>query len=163
MDFDGAKENIQPLASGRNAERLEVALNAESQRELHEQLAEQCREFERGIDSYVGDDPLELWYEYIQWIEQSYPKSGKETPLMHVISSCLATFENDDRYKQDRRLIKLFIKYVSKNQSFTKYWETIALFLIVGIYSALLVYFCSALVHLKTSVQLAVQKEELCF
>lgn len=113
MDFDAAKENIQPLASGRNVERLEVALNAESHHEIHEQIIEQRREFERSIESYSGDDPLEIWYDYIQWIEQSYPKSGKETALNEVISSCLAKFENDERYKQDRRMIKLFIKYVS--------------------------------------------------
>lgn len=113
MDFDAAKENIQPLASGRNVERLEVALNAESHHEIHEQIIEQRREFERSIDSYSGDDPLEIWYEYIQWIEQSYPKSGKETALNEVISSCLSKFENEERYKQDRRMIKLFIKYVS--------------------------------------------------
>lgn len=29
MDFDQAKENIQPLACGRDARRLETALNAE--------------------------------------------------------------------------------------------------------------------------------------
>lgn len=113
MDFDNAKENIQPLASGRNAERLEAALNAESQHEIHEQINEQRREFERAIDSYSGDDPLEIWYNYIQWIEQSYPKSGKETALNDVISTCLSKFENEDRYRQDRRMIKLFIKYVS--------------------------------------------------
>lgn len=113
MDFDNAKENIQPLASGRNAERLEAALNAESQHEMHEQMIEQRREFERAIDSYAGYDPLDDWYEYILWIEQSYPKSGKETALNEVISTCLAKFENDERYKQDRRMIKLFIKYVS--------------------------------------------------
>lgn len=113
MDFDDAKENIQPLASGRNAERLEIALNAESHHEIHEQIMEQRREFERAIDSYDGDDPLDIWYDYIQWIEQSYPKSGKETALNEVIASCLSKFEHDERYKQDRRMIKLFIKYVS--------------------------------------------------
>lgn len=115
MDFEEAKENIQPLASGRNAERLEAALNAESHQEIHEQIMEQRREFERAIDNYNGDDPLELWYDYILWIEQSYPKSGKETALNEVISSCLSKFENEERYKQDRRMIKLFIKYVSGN------------------------------------------------
>lgn len=114
MDFDEAKENIQPLASGRNAERLEAALNAESHQEIHEQIIEQRQEFERAIENYNGDDPLELWYDYILWIEQSYPKSGKETALNEVISSCLSKFENEERYKQDRRMIKLFIKYVSE-------------------------------------------------
>lgn len=113
MDFDDAKENIQPLASGRNVEILETALNAESQHELHEKLLEQRKEYERIISEYVGDDPLEPWYDYIQWVEQSYPKSGKETALDELIAKCLTTFENDERYTQDGRLIKLYIKYVS--------------------------------------------------
>lgn len=113
MEFDDAKENIQPLASGRNAERLETALNAESHHEIQEQLFEQRKEFEKSIENYSGGDPLELWYEYIEWIEQSYPKSGKETELNEIISKCLSVFENDERYKQDQRMIKLYIKYVS--------------------------------------------------
>lgn len=70
MDFDTAKENIQPLASGRNVEQLETALIAETDQEAHEKLLEKRREFEQTIESYEGDDPLEPWYEYIVWVEQ---------------------------------------------------------------------------------------------
>lgn len=117
MDFDDAKENIQPLASGRNVEILETALNAESQNEAHEKLLEQRKEFERIINEYDGDDPLEPWYDYIQWVEQSYPRSGKETALDQLLAKCLSTFENDERYTQDSRLIKLYIKYVSNKNT----------------------------------------------
>lgn len=113
MDLDSAKENIQPLASGRDIHRLEVALNAESQYEYQEELKQQRIVFEQSILNYNGDDPLDIWYEYISWLEQSYPKSGKESALDIVISKCLTLFENDDRYNQDRRMIKLYIKFVS--------------------------------------------------
>lgn len=113
MDLDNAKENIQPLATGRNIERLEVALNAESQHEIQEALHQQRKEFDAAIRNYSGDDPLEPWYEYIQWVEQSYPKSGKESALDELVQKCLTQFENYDIYKQDRRMIKLYIKYVS--------------------------------------------------
>lgn len=113
MDFDTAKENIQPLASGRNAEHLEIALHAESDQETQERLHEQRREFEKAIESYVGDDPLEPWYNYIVWVEQVCPKSGKESALHEMLSKCLAQFERDERYFQDRRMVKLYIKYVS--------------------------------------------------
>lgn len=113
MDFDTAKENIQPLASGRNAEQLEVALNAESDQEIQEKLNEQRKEFERAIASYEGDDPLQPWYDYIVWIEQIYPKSGKESAMHEILSKCLALFEKDERYFQDRRMLKMYIKYVS--------------------------------------------------
>lgn len=113
MDFDTAKENIQPLASGRNVEHLENALHAESDQETQEKLHEQRREFEKAIETYEGDDPLQSWYDYIVWIEQVYPKSGKESALHEILSKCLSLFERDERYFQDRRMVKLYIKYVS--------------------------------------------------
>lgn len=113
MNIEGAKENIQPLAAGRNIERLEVALNAESHPESQQELLLQRRQFEQSIFDYVGDDPLDLWFEYVSWVEQSYPKSGKESALDDLLKKCLSTFEKDDRYRQDQRFIRLFIKYVS--------------------------------------------------
>lgn len=113
MDFDTAKENIQPLACGRNAEQLEVALIAESDAECYEKLLEQRKEFERAIEHYEGDDPIQPWYDYIVWVEQSYPKSGKESAWYELVAKCLAKFENDPKYFQDRRMLKFYIKYVS--------------------------------------------------
>lgn len=117
MDFDTAKENIQPLASGRNAEQLETALIAESDHEIQEKLQEQRKEFERMIETYSGDDPLQPWYDYIVWVEQIYPKSGKESALIELLGKCLALFEKDERYFQDRRMVKLYIKYVSVSRN----------------------------------------------
>lgn len=113
MNFDGAKENIQPLAAGRNIEQLEVALNAESNPEYQQELLQQRNGFEQEISTYIGDDPLDLWFEYVLWVEQSYPKSGKESALDELLKKCLSKFEKDDRYLQDPRLVRLFIKYVS--------------------------------------------------
>lgn len=113
MDFDDAKENIQPLASGRDAAKLETALHAESDKELQEQLMEERKKYEDNIHNYVGDDPLEPWYEYIQWVEQCCPKSGKESSLVELLEKCLSKFETDERYIQDRRMVKLYIRYVS--------------------------------------------------
>lgn len=109
MDFDDAKENIQPLAQGRNASILQASLKVESPQEL---LA-QRKELEKEIHNYSGDDPLSVWYNYIEWIEQSFPSGGKESGLQEVLSKCLAKFESDERYNQDRRMIKLYIKFVS--------------------------------------------------
>lgn len=114
MNFDDAKENIQPLACGRNVHRLHTALSAGSQDEdAQAQLLAERRAYEAAIQQYAGDDPLAPWYEYVQWVEQSYPKSGKESAIDDVIQQCLVTFDADARYQQDQRLIKLYIKYVS--------------------------------------------------
>ena len=47
-------------------------------------------------------------------IQKAVMKSG----LNDAVSQCIHKFESDMRYRQDRRLIKLFIKYVSKLISF---------------------------------------------
>lgn len=113
MNLDDAKENIQPLASGRDIHRLEAALNADSQADVQAQLLHERRQCEEAIRAYVGDDPLAAWYDYVLWVEQSYPKSGKESALDEVIQQCLVTFDSAEQYRQDPRMVKLYIKYVS--------------------------------------------------
>ncbi|CAO1417608.1 unnamed protein product [Diamesa tonsa] len=113
MDLDTAKENIQPLKGGRNMERLGIAISALEQKELQENL----ENFEEAIKSYEGPDPLSVWIDYISWIEQSYPKHGNDSPLDQVVLKCIVKFEEDQRYKQDRRLIKLYIKYIDAQEN----------------------------------------------
>ncbi|KAH8390970.1 hypothetical protein KR215_002895 [Drosophila sulfurigaster] len=108
MDFDNAKENIQPLASGRNVSLLQASLCQDASQELNAQR----KQLELDIKNYSGDDPLEPWYNYICWIEQSYPAGGSNSGLQKVMHKCLTNFDRDERYKQDRRLIKLFIKFM---------------------------------------------------
>jgi len=69
--------------------------------------------YEDAIKNYEGEDPLENWYEYILWVEQSYPKSGHESHIGRLLQQCLAIFEKDVKYHQDRRYIRLWINYVS--------------------------------------------------
>lgn len=69
--------------------------------------------YEDAIKNYEGDDPLENWYEYILWVEQSYPKSGHESHIGRLLQQCLSIFEKDVKYHQDRRYIRLWINYVS--------------------------------------------------
>ena len=71
------------------------------------------RLYEDAIKNYEGDDPLENWYEYILWLEQSFPKSGHESHMAKTLQQCLAAFEKDPKYSQDRRYIRLWINYVS--------------------------------------------------
>lgn len=68
--------------------------------------------YEDAIKNYDGDDPLENWYEYILWVEQSYPKNGHESHIGKLLQQCLAIFEKETKYHQDRRYIRLWINYV---------------------------------------------------
>lgn len=112
MDIDVSKENIQPLRGGRNLVQLGAALQAQSDAEVHRQLQIQKEEHETAIRHYQGTDPLDPWFNYIQWVEQSYPKHGHEGHIDKLIKDCLQLFENEKKYYQDRRFVKLWIKYV---------------------------------------------------
>ncbi|KAF5288973.1 hypothetical protein FQA39_LY03852 [Lamprigera yunnana] len=117
MEFDLSKENIQPLRGGRNASRLEVALQAQTSEEYHKELLIQKEKFEDLIRKYEGDDPLENWYQYICWVEQSYPKHGLEGNLVLLLEDCLTKFENYKAYLNDFRFCKLWIKYIDLQQN----------------------------------------------
>ncbi|XP_021371994.1 mitotic checkpoint serine/threonine-protein kinase BUB1 beta-like isoform X2 [Mizuhopecten yessoensis] len=47
----------------------------------------------------------------MQWIEQNYPKGGKECNLADLLERCLRTFYNEPRYKNDLRFVTAWIKY----------------------------------------------------
>uniref|UniRef100_A0A1A9W234 BUB1 N-terminal domain-containing protein n=1 Tax=Glossina brevipalpis TaxID=37001 RepID=A0A1A9W234_9MUSC len=119
MNFYEAKENIQPLATGRNASVLHASLNMESSQEL----TFKRQELENGIHNYIGQDPLSAWYNYIDWIEQSFPSGGKESGLKQVLAKCLNHFADDERYYQDGRMIKLFIKFMDDINDATVYYQ----------------------------------------
>ncbi|KYN11461.1 PREDICTED: uncharacterized protein LOC108768192 isoform X1 [Trachymyrmex cornetzi] len=111
------KENIQPLRYGRNATQLGTALRAQEDVDAQQLLLQEKQMYEDAIKNYEGDDPLENWYEYILWVEQSYPKSGHESHIGRLLQQCLAIFEKDVKYHQDRRYIRLWINYVSMQKN----------------------------------------------
>ncbi|GBP15577.1 hypothetical protein EVAR_71946_1 [Eumeta japonica] len=65
-------------------------LHASLQVESPQELLAQRKVLEKEIHDYNGDDPLSAWYNYIEWIEQSFPSGGKESGLQEVLSKCLA-------------------------------------------------------------------------
>ncbi|XP_044248727.1 uncharacterized protein [Drosophila takahashii] len=121
MDFDDAKENIQPLASGRNVSLLQASLSQDS---AHgQELLAHRRQMEEELRTYAGDDPLGAWYNYICWIEQSYPAGGSGSGLHAALHQCLTKFEEDGRYRQDKRFIKLFIKFMEKQKDQIEFYQ----------------------------------------
>ncbi|XP_054006125.1 uncharacterized protein LOC128891020 [Hylaeus anthracinus] len=112
-----SKENIQPLRYGRNAAQLGTALRAQEDADAQQLLLQEKQMYEAAIKNYEGDDPLENWYEYIIWMEQSCPKSGHESHIAKLLQQCLAIFENEVKYHQDRRYIRLWINYISMQKN----------------------------------------------
>lgn len=68
--------------------------------------------WEDAIASYVGDDPLELWYNYIYWYEQNV-QLDTENAFEAILGKCLSMYEYEEVFKQDQRMVKLWMKYVS--------------------------------------------------
>ena len=63
-----------------------------------------------------GKDPLEPWINYITWVEQTYPKGGKEGNLAVLLEKCIKQFKDDKVYSQDVRYLDIWNKYASMAQ-----------------------------------------------
>ena len=90
-EWELSKENIQPLKQGRRMSTLNTVLN--DTEDTHKLLMEQRSVFETEIRSYDGSDPLDPWYRYISWVEQSFPKGGKEGNIHKLLEKCITKFK----------------------------------------------------------------------
>ena len=70
-------------------------------------------EYEAALRTYQGPDPLKPWYDYIVWVEQRYPKGGKEGNLPILLEKCIKEFKTDSVHSQDKRYLEVWVKYVS--------------------------------------------------
>ncbi|CAG2054606.1 unnamed protein product [Timema podura] len=111
--FSQSKENIQPLRQGRVVSQLETALEAQDNPTAYQELIKEQQRYEVLIRSYEGGDPLQLWGEYVSWVEQSFPQgNGRDSKYPQILEKCLTLFKDDANYKQDLRYVKLWLKYI---------------------------------------------------
>ena len=75
-----------------------------------------CSKFEAALRTNQGKDPLEPWISYIIWVEQTYPKGGKEGNLPTLLEKCIKEFKDDEIFSQDERYLDVWIKYASMAQ-----------------------------------------------
>ena len=90
-----SKENIQPLKQGRSVMKLNNALEQHKDDESAKVILEERQQFEEELRSYNGEDQLDPWYRYIQWVEQTYPKGGKEGQVHVIIEKCIKKFKGE--------------------------------------------------------------------
>lgn len=77
---------------------------------VREQLERQSQAYAQAIEKC---SELKLWYEYLCWMDEAFTGTEEDRNVFEsVLQTCLATFENLAEYKQDRRLVKIFIKFV---------------------------------------------------
>lgn len=110
------KENIVPLRSGRSAAALSRSLKVRSDAGAGTKVSEIRLEFEKRILHELDelDDPLELYLDYINWINNAYPQGGqsKQSGMLEVLERCLMYFKDFDTYKNDPRYLKLWLWYL---------------------------------------------------
>lgn len=70
------------------------------------------RYWENAISAYTGNDPLELWFDYICWYEQNVALDT-DNKMEAILGKCLSIYEYSENFNQDLRLVKLWLKYVS--------------------------------------------------
>lgn len=71
-------------------------------------------QWEHAINTYQGSDPLDLWFRYICWLESNVnANKALEAKFRKAVEQCLSTYDKFENYKQDLRMVKLWIKYVS--------------------------------------------------
>ncbi|XP_034017811.1 mitotic checkpoint serine/threonine-protein kinase BUB1 [Thalassophryne amazonica] len=70
----------------------------------------QC--FKNTMSSYTGDDPLDAWDKFVEYLVQNVPADGA-TELAVVLDSLVQTFLNIDRYANDVRYVNYCIRCAS--------------------------------------------------
>ncbi|XP_026540027.1 mitotic checkpoint serine/threonine-protein kinase BUB1 [Notechis scutatus] len=74
-------------------------------------LSVRVRMFEAHIQNYSGNDPLDPWYRYFQWIEGMSEAEGKQNCLLSLLERLVKTFLSDKRYHDDMRFINCCVKF----------------------------------------------------
>jgi Mad3/BUB1 homology region 1 len=73
-------------------------------------------QWELAINQYNGSDPLDHWFKYICWLESNVKSSpALEAKFRKSVEVCLSLYDKYENYKQDLRMVKLWIKYVSED------------------------------------------------
>jgi len=112
VEWELSKENIQPLKQGRQFSKLNNILQPNTE-ETQKKRETERQAFETELRTYSGSDPLDPWYRYISWIEQSYPKGGKEGNIHVILEKCIQKFKDDKSVHSDSRYLEAWLKYAA--------------------------------------------------
>jgi hypothetical protein len=114
MQIENSKENIQPIAGGRNittlASRVKIS-NAQRQPE-QSKLDLEIELWEDRILTGKSEDPLSVWDEYIKWALQNFTGDKMAGNIVPLLQRCTRRFQCDKRYKNDVRYLNIWIKYI---------------------------------------------------
>ncbi|XP_074065373.1 mitotic checkpoint serine/threonine-protein kinase BUB1 [Macrotis lagotis] len=79
--------------------------------------------FEAHVQNYRGDDPLDLWERYVQWVEENFAQNSEF--LSTVLERLVKTFLDKKRYHSDPRFINCCLKFAEFNSEPHQFYEYI--------------------------------------
>lgn len=116
--IEAAKENIQPLASGRRATTLSAVLSTpHAQRES--KLAAARNRLRINVEIALEDEddnPLEAYCQLVYWTLENYPQGhSAESGLLELLEEATRILKDhrDGYWKSDLRYLKLWVLYAS--------------------------------------------------
>lgn len=105
-EWELCKENFQPLKRGRK----EVC-KQESKVCQKADIEAQRRAFWQELETYNGEDPLEVWIRFIKWTQTSFRSGGHQAELLPLLERCTRELQHIDKYKSDIRYLRIWIQY----------------------------------------------------
>ncbi|KAJ2686592.1 protein kinase [Coemansia spiralis] len=124
-DFEHQKENIQPLRRGRSATALSLLygktpqpsrplpMNQDTLR-LSAHLQAQNAQYQAEISSLdltETDDPLDVYFRYIQWLIEVFPQAVGHQAVIKLVERPIRLFGEQERYRNDSRYLRMWIWY----------------------------------------------------
>ena len=116
--IEAAKENIQPLASGRRATSLSAVLSTpHAQRES--KLAAARNRLRINVEIALEDEddnPLEAYCQLVYWTLENYPQGhSAESGLLELLEEATRILKDhrDGYWRTDLRYLKLWVLYAS--------------------------------------------------
>lgn len=113
--LEAAKENIQPLKSGRRVTALSAVLSTpHHHRDTY--LSSVRARLRSAVHSALesNDDPLSAYVDLVYWTIEHYPQGhSAESGILELLEEATRTLKDDVRYKNDLRYLKLWVLYGS--------------------------------------------------
>lgn len=80
--------------------------------------------WENAIALYQGPDPLDHWWNYICWYE-NHVHGDPDNKFRETLERCLTLYEHSDYYKQDVRMVRLWLKYIEMQNNPLHFYQVL--------------------------------------
>uniref|UniRef100_A0A1A9WUV0 Protein kinase domain-containing protein n=1 Tax=Glossina brevipalpis TaxID=37001 RepID=A0A1A9WUV0_9MUSC len=80
--------------------------------------------WENAIALYQGPDPLDHWWNYICWYE-NHGHGDPDNKFRETLERCLTLYEHSDYYKQDVRMVRLWLKYIDMQSNPLHFYQVL--------------------------------------